>query len=91
MLIGQDLIGEQVSKTTFFTRVSKNIKYLGISLTKHVKNMYVRKTTKHFWEKLKNEISSKLIYRFKAIPIKIPVGFLCRNWQFYSKMYTQMA
>ena len=39
MLIGQDLIGEQVLKTTFFTRVSKN-KYLGTSLTKYVRNIY---------------------------------------------------
>lgn len=39
MLIGQDLIGEQVLKTTFFIRVSKN-KYLGTNLTKYVRNIY---------------------------------------------------
>lgn len=40
MLIGQDLIGEEVLKTILFIIVSKNIKYLGKSLTNDVKNKY---------------------------------------------------
>ena len=37
-----------------------------------------------------NGNSSKLIYRFKIIPIKIPVGIFCRSWQADSKIHMEI-
>lgn len=45
MLIGQDLIGEQVLKTTFFTRVSKN---------KILRDKFDETCEKHIQRKLQN-------------------------------------
>ena len=33
-----------------------------------------------------NDYHSKLIYRFSAIPIKIPTELFCKNWQADYKM-----
>lgn len=33
---------------------------------------------------------TKLIYRFKTIPIKILAGFCCRNWEVDPKIYVEM-
>jgi hypothetical protein len=79
-------VEKEIKETTPFKIVTNNKKYLGVSLTKQVKDLY----DKNF-KSLKNEIKEdlpcswivrinivkmaillKAIYRFNAIPIKIP-------------------
>jgi hypothetical protein len=87
---------KEVRETTSFTIVTKkNIKYLGVTLTKEVKDLYDKnfKSLKKEIEKdlrrwkdlpcswigriniVKLAILLKAIYRFIAIPIKIPIQF----------------
>jgi hypothetical protein len=89
------LAEREIRETTPFTIVTNNIKYLGVTLTKQVKDLY-DKTSKSLeteikenhrrWKHLpcswidrinivKMVILLKAIYRFKAIPIKIPNQF----------------
>ena len=63
---------KEIRETTPFTIVTKNIKYLGVTLSKEVKDLY----DKNF-KSLNKEIED--LRRWKDLPCSLPALLPCRS------------
>ena len=67
-------------KTIPFTTDSKRVKYLGMNITKEVKDLY----TGHWWKKLKTQINGKIFHAHRLEELTL------WKWPYYPKWSTDL-